>query len=280
MELISSQSLNRNTPATAAEPLESLPGVSVAGAGFWNVIPVIRGLGGNRALVLIDGDRENNLWSGRSPLVPFVDVSNVEKIEVVKGPASVLYGTDAHGGVVNVITKTPNFYGEEKWAFRNSFAGRYSSVDKGSYGRYGISGGGYGLGGNFALSKRDADDYKDGAGNTVQNSQFDAWNLDFKTRYQLNNDHVVSATFRSNTIDDMGVTKKADAPWSHFTKFDTNTYKLGYHGWNMGLFRDVQIKGWYVDQERIYEGNIHSSIKPVYMLKNNVIDTSVLGSSM
>jgi len=48
----------------------------------------------------------------------------------------------------------------------------------------------------------------------------------------------------------------------------------------MGLFRDVQIKGWYVDQERIYEGNIHSSKKPVYMLKNNVIDTSVLGSSM
>ncbi len=280
VEVVSSQSLTINSPATVAEPLESLPGVSVAGAGFWNVIPVIRGMGGNRVLVLIDGDRENNLWAGRSPLVPFVDVSNVEKIEVVKGPASVLYGTDALGGVVNVITKTPDFYGEERWVFQNSIEGRYSSVDNGTYGRYDISGGGYGLGVNFAISKRDADDYEDGGGNTVKNSQFDGWNVDFKTRYQLNDDHVISAAFRSNNIDDMGVTKKANAPWSHFTQFDTNTYKLGYHGWNIGLFRDVQVKGWYVDQKRIYEGNIHSAEKPVYKLKWNSMDTSVLGSSM
>jgi len=280
VEVVSSESLKIYNSATVAQPLESLPGVSVAGAGFWNVIPVIRGLGGNRVLVLIDGDRESNLWAGRSPLVPFIDVENVERIEVVKGPASVLYGSDALGGVVNIITETPSFYGEERWFFKNSVEGRYSSVDNGKYGRYAISGGGYGLGLNLAMSKRDANDYKDGSGDKVKNSQFDSWNLDFKTRYQISDDHVVSAAFRSNNIDDLGVTKKTNAPYSHFTKFDTNTYKLGYHGLKMGLFQDVQVKGWYVDQKRIYKGDINSQKNPVYMLKENDIATSVLGSSM
>ncbi len=99
VEVVNYQALTVSNPASVAQPLESLPGVSVAGSGFWNVMPVIRGMGGNRVLVLIDGDRENNLWAGRSPLVPFIDINNVERIEVVKGPASVLYGTDALVGL-------------------------------------------------------------------------------------------------------------------------------------------------------------------------------------
>ena len=278
--VVSSQSLTVSNPASVGQPLESLPGVSVAGSGFWNVIPVIRGMGGNRVLVLIDGDRENNLWAGRSPLVPFVDVNNVERIEVVKGPASVLYGTDALGGVINVITKTPDFAREDKWFFENSLEGRYSSVDDGRNSRYDISGGGYGLDFNLALSERDADSYEDGGGNKVDNSQFDAWNLDFKGRYLLNDDHEVSLVFRSNNIDDMGVTKKANAPYSHFTRFDTDTYKLAYHGRNLGLFQDVQFRNWYVEQKRSYKAKIYSSTKPTYTLKWNEINTSALGSSV
>ncbi len=280
VEVVSSQELTVSNPASAAQPLESLPGVSVAGSGFWNVMPVIRGMGGNRVLVLIDGDRENNLWAGRSPLVPFIDINNVERIEVVKGPASVLYGTDALGGVVNVISKMPDFAGEDKWVFENSMEGRYSSVDDGRNSRYNLNGGGYGLDFIFALSERDAHSYEDGGGNTVDNSQFKAWNVDFKSRYQLNDDHDISLTFRSNNIDDMGVTKKANAPYSHFTRFDTNTYKLAYHGQNLGMFQDVQFRNWYVEQQRNYEAKIHSSTKPMYTLKENEFDTSALGSSM
>ena len=277
--VVNSQSLTVSNPASVGQPLESLPGVSVAGSGFWNVIPVIRGMGGNRVLVLIDGDRENNLWAGRSPLVPFVNVNNVERIEVVKGPASVLYGTDALGGVVNVITKTPDFAGEDKWVFENSVEGRYSSVDDGWVGRYDISGGGYGLDFNLALSERDADDYEDGGGNNVDNSQFEARSVDFKSRYLFNEDHEVSLVFRSNHIDDMGVTKKADAPYSHFSRFDTDTYKLAYRGRNLGALRDVQFRNWYVDQERRYRGKIYSATTPMYTFKENEIDTSALGSS-
>ena len=159
IEAVSSKTLTINSPATAAQSLAELSGVSLSSAGFWNTIPVIRGLGGSRVLVLIDGDRENNLWAGRSPLTPFIDVGNVERIEVIKGPASVLYGTDVLGGVINVITKSSDFAKAEKWTFLNSVEGRYSSVDEGWFGRYALSGGGYGFDFELAVVTRDADDY-------------------------------------------------------------------------------------------------------------------------
>jgi len=280
VEVVTPQTLEINNPATAAQPLEDLPGVSLSSAGMWEVAPVIRGLGGNRVLVLIDGDRENNLWAGRAPLTPFVDVGNIERIEVIKGPASVLYGTDALGGVINIITKTPDFAQEDKWTFLNSTEGRYSSVDDGRFGRYSLSGGGYGFDFGLAISVRDADDYENGDGHDIDNSQYEAVNIDFKGRYFINDNNDLSFSVRSNNIDDMGVPFKQGAEYSHFTQFDTDTYKLAYHGRNLGLIDDLQLRTWYVDQKRKYKGKMFSSSKPMHTLKSNDIDSSALGSSL
>jgi hemoglobin/transferrin/lactoferrin receptor protein len=282
IEVVTSETMMRNSPATVAQPLAELSGVSLSGAGFWNTIPVIRGLGGNRVLVLIDGDRENNLWAGRSPLIPFVDVTNVERIEVVKGPASVLYGTDALGGVINVISKQTDFAKTKGWSLLNSIESRYSSIDEGWLGRYALSGGGYGLDFSLSVVGRDAKSYEDGDGDEVENSQFEGQSFDFKSRYFLDDarNHDLSVSIRSNNIDDMGVTKKQDARYSHFTAFDTDTYKLAYHGRNFGWLKDLQIRGWYVDQQRSYEADIPSLKKPVYTLKSNEFETSALGASL
>ena len=280
IESVTPETLTINSPATAAQPLAELPGVSLSNAGLWQAIPVIRGFGGNRVLVLIDGDRENNLWAGRAPLTPFVDVGNIERIEVIKGPASVLYGTDALGGVINIITRQPDFAQAEKWTFLNSVEGRYSSVDEGWFGRYSLSGGGFGFDFELAVSARDADDYQDGAGDNVKNSQFESQALEFKGRYLFNDDHDLSIILRSSDIDDMGEPKKASARYSHFTKFDTDTFKLAYHGRNLGWLKDLQIRGWYVDNERSYEADIPSAEKPIYKLKTNEFETSALGTSL
>ncbi|MCD6292543.1 MAG: TonB-dependent receptor, partial [Deltaproteobacteria bacterium] len=280
IEAVLSEALMINSPATVAQSLAELPGVSISNGGFWNSVPIIRGLGGSRVLVLIDGDRENNLWAGRSPLTPFIDLGNVEQIEVIKGPASVLYGTDALGGVINVITKMPDFAKSEKWTFLNSVEGRYSSVDEGWFGRYALSGGGYGFDFELAISGRDADDYEDGSGDQVENSQFRSQTLDFKGRYFINDDHELNMVIRVNDIDDMGVPKKEGARYSHFDRFDTDTYKLAYHGRNLGWLKDLQIRAWYVDQERSYEADIPSLAKPIYKLKSNEFETSALGTSL
>ena len=72
------------------------------GQGFKRIS--IRGENPNRVLILIDGQKlvENKSMDG-TPLL--IDPSNVERVEVIKGPASVLYGSEAIGGVVNIITK-------------------------------------------------------------------------------------------------------------------------------------------------------------------------------
>lgn len=279
VEIVTSERLEVLNPATAAEPLSELAGVSLSRAGLWEVTPIIRGLGANRVLVLIDGDRESNLWAGRAPFVPFVDASNLEKIEVLKGPASVLYGSDAIGGVINVITAAPDYALNDFWTFNGSTSGAYSSMDQGMAGQCQISGGGKGVDMRLSLSGRNSEDYRDGAGNDVANSQYKAWNVDFKGRYYLNPDDDVTFSFGSNKIGDQGVPQKMDADYSHFTMFDTYTYKLAYHGKEFKWIDDLIAKVWLVDQERLYEGRIHSSSKPVYTLKDNSINTSAIGSS-
>lgn len=92
-----------------ADLLRSESGVDVVGTGVNQSRPSIRGQRGQRILLLEDGMRLNNSRRqqdfGEIPSV--VDVDQLARIEVVRGPASVLYGTDAIGGVVNLITRMP-----------------------------------------------------------------------------------------------------------------------------------------------------------------------------
>ena len=66
----------------------------------------LRGTNSNHTLLLRDGVRLNSNTSGAASL-PFIDTTDIKQIEVLKGPASVLYGADAIGGVVQLISKTP-----------------------------------------------------------------------------------------------------------------------------------------------------------------------------
>lgn len=94
--------LQQNRGGALMESLEDVPGLDTYTTGNGIAKPVIRGLSSQRVLVLVDGVRqEGQQWGDEHS--PEIDPYNVERIEVVKGPGSVLYGSDALGGVVNVI---------------------------------------------------------------------------------------------------------------------------------------------------------------------------------
>lgn len=79
----------------------------VQSGGFGQTASIfIRGTNAEHALILRDGARLNTASTGAANLA-FIDTTDIEQIEVLKGPASVLYGTDAIGGVVQIISKTP-----------------------------------------------------------------------------------------------------------------------------------------------------------------------------
>lgn len=103
VSLLSSEELQANRAPTLGETVNALPGVRNLSTGSGVGKPVIRGLSSNRVLVLSDGQRlENQQWGDEHG--PQVEAGEAERIEVIRGPASVLYGSDALGGVVNVVS--------------------------------------------------------------------------------------------------------------------------------------------------------------------------------
>ncbi len=86
------------------ERLDELPGVFVQRTTSGSAAPVLRGLGGQRTLLLFDGLRLNDSLTkvGGNALLTLIDPASVQRVEVVRGAASVLYGSDALGGVVAV----------------------------------------------------------------------------------------------------------------------------------------------------------------------------------
>lgn len=101
---LSGADLSRHLSTSVAKTLESEPGISVRYNGPATSAPVIRGLQGDRILVLQDGQRSGDLSSAAPDHAVSIDPLAAERIEVVRGPASLLYGNNALGGVVNVIS--------------------------------------------------------------------------------------------------------------------------------------------------------------------------------
>jgi outer membrane receptor protein involved in Fe transport len=105
--VVNETTLARIQANTVTDAFRSLPGVDVTGVGAQQARPIIRGQRGQRILLLQDGIRLNNSRRqqdfGEVPAL--VDVASIDRVEIVRGPSSVLYGTDAIGGVINIITR-------------------------------------------------------------------------------------------------------------------------------------------------------------------------------
>jgi len=156
--VVPEEKIRRKAPQNAADMLREEPGVDVAGVGPNQMRPVIRAQRGLRVLFLENGLRLNNArrQTDFGEITGIVDLDSVEKMEVVRGPASVLYGSDAIGGVLNLVTREPARGDDFRGFLDLSYAGagdrrRAGANVSGSLGAFS-----YQLG----ASKRKADDYE------------------------------------------------------------------------------------------------------------------------
>jgi iron complex outermembrane receptor protein len=111
------KNLTRKGTATLIEGLATIPGVAQVSTGTSIGKPVIRGLSGNRVLVYSQGVRVENQQFGDEHGLGLND-AGVESVEIIKGPASLLYGSDALGGVL--------YFNPEKFANANTFKANFS----------------------------------------------------------------------------------------------------------------------------------------------------------
>ncbi len=97
------QQLDRNASSTVAGMVEAQPGVSVSSIGPATARPIIRGLGGDRILLLEDGQRTGDMSATSGDHAVAIEPLTASQIEIVRGPMSLLYGSSAMGGVINVV---------------------------------------------------------------------------------------------------------------------------------------------------------------------------------
>lgn len=102
--VLSGQELTKQLESSLGATLENQPGIASRSFGSAPSRPVIRGLDGDRVQILQDGQRTGDLSSQSGDHGVTVNPAAAERIEVVRGPATLLYGTNAVGGLVNIIT--------------------------------------------------------------------------------------------------------------------------------------------------------------------------------
>ena len=209
------KNLQRKGTATLIEGLATIPGVSQVSTGTSIGKPVIRGLSGNRVLVYSQGVRIENQQFGDEHGLGLND-AGVESVEVIKGPASLLYGSDALGGVL--------YFNPEKFANANTFKGNFSqkyfSNTQGSNSSLGLKT----STDNWKFMTRGSynthSDYQIAKGDRVTNTRYNE--TDFKTgigysnsnfssvlRYNYNN---LDLGMPENGIAEQATTKKTEFP--------------------------------------------------------------------
>jgi len=160
------------------ESLTKIPGVDMIAKGQGISKPVIRGLSMNDVLVMNNGVRiENYQFSENHPLG--VDDSDVERVEIIKGPASLLYGSDAIGGVINFIKEKPaptgKILGDYRMQLHSNTLGMNNSI--------GLKGASKNIFGGLRLGNKTHADYLQGGGDYVPNSRFNEMTFNANTGY-------------------------------------------------------------------------------------------------
>lgn len=190
--VVTREDIERNHYTDVSDAIRRVSGVTIqdySGAGESYTSNGLNINGSPNVVLLIDGMRANTNGStfSKAPTGEFVNMDRIERIEVLKGAASTLYGSDAQGGVINIITRKP----------KDGVTISKIGMERGSYGKqqynFSNSGSQNGFFWTFDAQKRLMNDYSDAKGNTVING-INSQSLNFKLGKTFNDraDAVIS----------------------------------------------------------------------------------------
>jgi hemoglobin/transferrin/lactoferrin receptor protein len=184
ISLIGEDELLQNSIRTLPEALKLSPGVMIQKTTHGHGSPFIRGFTGRQNLLLVDGVRINNSTFRSGPIQYWntVDSSAVDRLELVKGQGSVLYGSDAIGGTLNTLTKSSNFRERlDGWFNNNSLFYRFDTNSRSHVGRFESS---FGEGGKWGVllgvSQKNFGDIRDSSVGRMENTGYDEIDADFR----------------------------------------------------------------------------------------------------
>jgi len=201
LAVVGSNSFQKLSSLTLSNVLATEPGIAMGSDGVWATSINIRGLSENRLVTLIDGNRVETATDLTASL-SMTDVNDIERVEVIKGAQSSLYGTGAIGGIVNIITKEGHFAGKpylsgnltSGFASANELFTGHAEVNTGSDKWYLRVSGTY----------TDADDIRTPEG-ILPNSQFTTNNVMAKVGFKPFTNHLIKVQYQNNWSTNVGI---------------------------------------------------------------------------
>ena len=276
ISLIQRRGIVENQPASATEILRYIPGIAIQNDGGITSTPIIRGLSRERAPILIDG---NSFVGGRIRSYSLIDHWQIERVEVIKGPASAFWGSDAVSGLVNVITrKAENGYGKD-FKIGTSLYGGYQSVNSYSRGRLELEGRGNGFDFLIGGGIRDANN-TDTPGGEVPNSQFESNYFDWNIGYSPLENHRFEFSGKYFKNDNVGFPGGLGAPGPpvrvrSFSPDEQTGYNFNYSGKKISnIVEEIGFSA-YAKQQRLHIDQVTNVFFPNTMNTNRRIDVNL-----
>jgi outer membrane receptor protein involved in Fe transport len=201
LTIVSREELERENHLSVVDVLDGRVGVWVEKRTITTSDPVIRGLSGSNLLALIDGNTLSTLWGeggyAGDDMYGKIDADSIERIEVIRGPQSVLYGSNALGGVLNFITKScPLGFTKQGARWGVTLKPTFGSAAGESRFRHEIYGATPGFRFILGGSLRDADDVRRGGGDKQVPTSGRDKNWDFKGDFKLSPRQGLTVTYQ------------------------------------------------------------------------------------
>lgn len=239
---------------SVADVLDGKAGLSKGGDGIWATNVSFRGFGENRLVTLIDNNRVETA-TDLTVSLSMIDVNDVDRIEVIAGARSSIYGSGAIGGIINVVTKDGHF--SPQAYFNGRASADYSSVNKGYRTYLSLQGGGkrWYVKANGAFSG--ASDAATPLGH-LNNSGYHSSNAGLTAAFKPVPNHTVKAQFQFNHSWNVGIpggSSFSPQAAASYKNIDRTMASIGYEIaepapclnllqfkiWYQGILRDVEV---------------------------------------
>ncbi|MDA3780148.1 MAG: TonB-dependent receptor [Bacteroidales bacterium] len=201
IELIDESDILKESGLSISNILQNKAGIALYSEGVWETSVNIRGLNQKRIVILVDGNRIETS-SDLVASLSLIDVDDIERVEVIKGATSSLYGSGAIGGVVNITTKSGEYTPEYK--FQGNVSTAYNSVNNQFKPKLSFNLSGKKFYTRISGSLREADNIETPEGK-IDNSQFSDKNLSLVAGYKIADNHEVVLRYQKFWAKNVGI---------------------------------------------------------------------------
>ena len=251
VEVLSSDEIAERNPVSIPEALSRKTGIAVMSDMPWSSQPVVRGLTHDHVVMLVDGARvstNSTLPAQYGTVMP----QDVERIEVLKGPFSVLYGTGSTGGVVNMITRRMDFTPDKRYTA--SIQPSYESAAGGftTYERVGVSDSRFYL--SASQGNRIYSDYRAADGERMTNSQFQDRQTQLSLGFKAAEGHIIEGRYQDFSALDVGIPGGEAFPLTSTARYPETTRLLIDGAWTWrpqrSIIEETKLSVYYQPIER------------------------------